>query len=747
MTPPLRTFRFGLRWVGLLVLAGVQLMAFAQQQQQSAVPESQRPRIGLVLSGGGARGAAHLGVLKVLEELRVPVDVVVGTSAGAIIGAAYASGMPLRDIEKEMSGLRTASLFRDVVRDDLPLRRKEDDGVDFIGPEIGLGANGVQLPKGAISGVSLEAVLRRLTARQRNANFDRLPIRFRAIAADVATSEMVVLDHGSLSDAVRASMALPAAVNPVQLEGRLLVDGGVVRNLPVDVARSLGADVIIAINIGTPLLARKEIVSLLSVADQMVRILTVKNVNQSLSELTPRDVLLTPDLGTVATADFDRLPEAVAAGERAAREAAEQLSRLAIDETSYARLAATRRVAEQADVGRIDEVRVVGAVNVEPAVVLAAMDSRAGENFDAETADRDLKRIYGRGDFEHVSYRVVDEPGTGRVLTVDVAEKSWGPHYLRFGLGLSTDFEGNAHFNALLSHRWTWLNRLGGEWRNDLQIGRTERLRSEWYQPLSEAQRWFVSGWGDYRRDPFDVYEQGQRMARLKLAQALVGVDIGAPLGTAGEVRFGVVRGHARFGSEISPVADADLPSESVGALALQLRVDELDSVRFPRFGYAATVKLQRSLGTLGGSSAYTKLGVDLRAAYSVGRHTLRASVVSAGAVGADKSLPAHELSQLGGFLQLSGYHTGEFVGRGMRFGRLIYAYQLRQGGLLEGAFVGVSAEAGRIGDAVRGPDKAASLRGNAIFLGVDTPVGPFYLGYGRASANAQAVYLYLGQP
>ncbi|MFG6415355.1 patatin-like phospholipase family protein [Roseateles sp. DC23W] len=744
MTTLPRNLRFSVRCVALLAAVGLSLPAFAQTP---SAPGAQRPKVGLVLSGGGARGAAHLGVLKVLEELRVPVDVVVGTSAGAIVGAAYASGMPLRAIEKEMSGLRTASLFRDVAREDLPLRRKEDDGVDFIGPEVGLGPNGVQLPKGAISGVSLEAVLRRLTARQRSANFDQLPIRFRAIAADVSTSEMVVLDHGSLSDAVRASMALPAAVNPVQLEGRLLVDGGVVRNLPVDVARSLGADIIIAVNIGTPLLARKEIVSLLSVADQMVRILTAKNVNQSLSELTPRDVLLTPDLGTVATADFDRLPEAVAAGERSAREAAEVLSRLALDERGYARLVDTRRVAEQAAVGRIDEVRVVGAINVEPAVVLAAMESRAGEHFDTEVADRDLKRIYGRGDFEHVSYRVVDEPGTGRVLTVDVAEKAWGPHYLRFGLGLSTDFEGNAYFNALLSHRWTWLNRLGGEWRNDVQIGRTERLRSEWYQPLSEAQRWFVSGWGDYRRDPFDLYQEGRRFARLKVTKSLVGVDVGAPLGTAGEVRFGLVRGRASFGTEVAPLLVSDLPSDSVGGLSLQLRFDELDSVRFPRFGYAASVKWQRSLGALGATSVYTKLGVDLRAAYSLGRHTLRASLTGAGAVGADKELPAHELSQLGGFLQLSGYHTGEFVGRGMRFGRLIYTYQLRQGGLLEGAFVGVSAESGRIGDAVSGPDKAASRRGNAIFLGVDTPVGPFYLGYGRASANAQAVYLYLGQP
>ncbi|MDR7336061.1 patatin-like phospholipase family protein [Roseateles asaccharophilus] len=736
------TARIELVGVLALLLAGLSVDAAAQRPVEGV-----QPRIGLVLSGGGARGAAHLGVLKVLEELRVPVHVLVGTSAGSIVGAAYASGMPVKDIEREMSGLRTADLFRDIVRADTPLRRKADDEINFIGPEIGLGPDGVQLPKGAISGVSLEAVLRRLTARQRTENFDGLPIRFRAVATDVATSEMVVLDHGSLSDAVRASMALPAAVNPVQIEGRLLVDGGVVRNLPVDVARKLGADVIIAVNIGTPLLQRRQIVSLLSVADQMVRILTARNVAQSLSDLTPRDVLLTPDLGSVTTVDFDRLSEAVAAGEHAARAATQALSTLSVDPASYARFAAARMAAVAAGDDRVDEVRVVGTRHVEPDVVLAAMETRAGQPFDADVADRDLKRIYGRGDFEHVSYRLGDEPGTGRVLTVDVAEKSWGPHYLRFGLALSTDFTGNAYFNAAASHRWTWLNHLGAEWRNDVQIGQTERLRSEWYQPLSAAQRWFVSGWGKYERQPFDLYDNGERLVRVKLKQALLGLDLGVPLGTQGEVRLGLLHGRTRFSSEVGGVPRGDLPSARVGALTAQLRVDALDSLRFPRSGYLADVKLQRSLPSLGASTAYSKLSVDLRGAYSLCRHTLRLGLGGAGALGGQQDLPAHELSWLGGFLQLSGHNTGEFVGRGMRFGRVIYTYQLRSAGLLEGVFAGVSAEAGRIGDTVRGPNTAGTLHGNAIFLGVDTPLGPLYLGYGRASSSAQAVYLFLGQP
>lgn len=736
-------------WLPLaLALTPLHAAVAATDAGASAAAPAQRPKVALVLSGGGARGGAHVGVLKVLEELRIPVDFVVGTSAGAIVGAAYASGMSPSAIEHELGQLRTANLFHDLARGDVPLRRKADDETNFIGPEIGIGSQGIQLPKGAIAGVSLEAVLRRLTAGQRDGDFDRLPIPFRAIATDVTTGEMVVLKQGSLSTAVRASMAIPAAVDPVQIDGRLLVDGGVVRNLPVDVARSLGADVVIAVNIGTPLLKREEIVSLLSVAAQMAGMLTAGNVRQSLSEIRAGDVLITPDLGQVTTADFDHLPEAVAAGEGAARAAVASLDRLSLDGASYGRLAAARQPAwDGASATRIDDVRVAGASSASVEVIRATMDSQPGQTLDAATIDRDLKRIYGRGDFEHVGYRMAPEPGVGNVLTVDVAEKSWGPQYLRFGLGLSTDFSGSAYFTALASHRATWLNTLGAEWRNDVQIGGTDRLRTEWYQPLSAAQRWFASAWAEHSREPFDVFDQGRRLVRLRLKQTLAGVDVGVPLQTYGEVRLGAYSGHTRFANDVSVLANTDLPADGAGGLSAQLRLDTLDSLRFPRSGYAARVRLDRSLPALGAASGYSKYTAEFRTAMSAGRHTLRVGISGAGALGSTSSLPLHELSSLGGFLKLSGYRTGEFIGRDMRFGRLVYTYQLTNAGFLEGSFVGLSAEAGRVGDSVTGANTASTRHGNAIFLGVDTPLGPLYLGYGRAGAHAQAVYLFLGQP
>src|SRR5262245_5437602 len=344
--------------LGALASACVWSQAVPPAPASAATTAPTRPRIGLVLAGGGARGGAHIGVLRVLEEQRVPIDIIVGTSAGSIIGAAYASGMPLAAIEEEMKPLNKAVLFHDTSREAVPMRRKADDQLNYVGPEVGVDLDGLKLPKGAVAGVALEAVLRRLTVRQRGSDFDKLPIRFRAVATDVATSEMVVLDHGSLAQAIRASMAIPALVNPVEIDGRLLVDGGVVRNLPVDVARSLGAQVVIAVNIGTPLLERKEITSLLSVSDQLTRILTVNNVNQSLKELTPDDVLITPDLGAVTTSDFDRLTEAAASGEAAARQVVERLARWQVDNETYAAITAARTATGASTNIAIREVRI-----------------------------------------------------------------------------------------------------------------------------------------------------------------------------------------------------------------------------------------------------------------------------------------------------------------------------------------------------------------------------------------------------
>jgi NTE family protein len=719
----------------------------AGSSPQAVAPSGQRPRIALVLSGGGARGGAHIGVLKVLEELRVPVDLIVGTSAGSIVGAAYATGLPLATIENEMQGLSTASLFRDVVRDSVPPQRKADDAINYVGPEMGLGAQGLSLPKGAVAGVALEAVLRRLTARQHNVDFDRFPVPFRAIATDLATSEMVVLDRGSLAQAVRASMAIPAVISPVELEGRLLVDGGVTRNLPVDVARRMGADVVIAVNIGTPLLRREDITSLLSASEQMLRILTATNVAQSLRELGPRDVLITPDLSRVSSSDFDHLSDAAQAGEVAARAASGALADYRIGDAEYGALMAARNALPEPGGQRIAQVRVTGTQRVNPQTVIDSLRTRSGETFDARQVDRDLQHLYGSGDFEAVSYTFSEEPGKGYVLTTSVTEKSWGPHYLRFGLGLSSDFAGSSFFNLLATHRATWLNHLGAEWRNDLQIGQTDRLRTEWYQPLHSAQRLFAAAHAGGERSPFELFtDEGVRVARFRLEHYGYGADLGLRLGTSGQVRLGVRRGRVRLQNDTSLLPPGLFESDAdTAALVLRLRLDTLDNLRFPRAGYALDVKLHQSQPGWGASDDFRKLSAAFRTAVGFGRHALEFALQGVKTYGG--ALPPYEASFLGGFQRLSGYKTNEVLGDEFLLGRVNYSHRLTNVGFLDGAYAGVSLEAARIGDTAFGPQRDKSRHGFAVYLAMDTPLGPVYLAVGRGNDRRHAAYFYLGQP
>jgi NTE family protein len=711
-------------------------------------PTSRRPRVGLVLSGGGARGGAHLGVLKVLEELHVPVDVIVGTSAGSIIGAAYASGLPLPQIEKEMGRLRTEMLFRDADRRETPWRVKSNDAINYVGPEVGLQGGTIALPKGVVAGVSIEAVLRQLTARQRDDDFDKLPIRFRAVATDLASSEMVVLSHGNLAVAVRASMAIPAVVDPVELDGRLLVDGGLARNLPVDVARSLGAERIIAVNIGTPLRTRDEITGILSVSDQISRILTNTNVNRSLAELAPQDLLITPDLGTVQTADFDRLPEAAAAGEAAARRASAELGRFSVAAADYERWhsALTSTPAPQSDV--IDAVRVTGTQRVNPEVIIDSMQTRAGQPLDPKVIDEDMKRIYARGDFERVSYSIVDDPARGRVLVADVAEKSWGPSYLRFGLGLSSDLRGDSFFSLVATYRRTWLNSLGAEWRTDARIGHTDRLSTEFYQPLTPAQRVFVAARAEVAREPFDDYDDdGNRIARYRRGTYGVGFDLGTPLGTFGEARIGVERGRLKLYNDTGEVpASLILPNIEMGGALARVRLDTLDNLRFPRSGYSADMQIYWSRPRLGATDNYTKASASFTTAIASGPHSLQFGLRGATSLGSN-DLPSYELFTLGGFLQLSGYKTDQLTGREMAFGRLVYNYRVSQPGLLDGAYFGVSLESGRIGATVTGVNRSPARYGSALYFAFDSPIGPVYIAYGQGDRGNRAVYFYVGQP
>ena len=646
-----------------------------------------------------------------------------------------------------MDTITTELLFKEAPpRAEQSMRRKQDDYGIFFGPDLGIVDGKLQLPKGVVTGVQLETVLRRLSKAKGYYQFDRLPIPFRAIATDLVTGRAVVFSEGELANVMRASMSVPGAVAPAEFGGMMLVDGMLTSNLPVEAARAMGAEVVIAVNVGTPLLKREELNGIIGVASQMLSILTEQNVQTSLASLKPTDVLISPELGDFSTGDFNNLPKITPLGEAATRKVADRLAALAIPADQYAALRRRQQVAVTTDLRPVDEVRFEDLKRVNPQTAQAVMQTKPGQPIDQAALDADMRGLYGTGDFEHVNYRILEEPGK-RVLSVEAVEKAWGPDYLRLGLGLVSDFTGATLFNLQASYRKTWINSLGAEWRTDVQLGSNLSLLSEFYQPLNPTGIVFVAPHVYLESRTTNVYSGGDRIAVYDIGTGHAGVDLGVNLGSYGALRLGLVGGTVTQALDTGP--EYLRPSNSrvsQGAVVAGLRLDQLDSVRFPRSGWAGDARVFASSRDLGADLDYTRWKAAARVAQTFGDHTFNVALTSGGKIGSEP-LPLYDMFQWGGFLRQSGYATGQLMGGSLQYGQLLYFHRIYRGGLLEGAYGGFSLEAGKVGSP-RVPGYADGLlKSMSVFVAADSFLGPVYLGYGQAKSGPGSFYFYLGNP
>ena len=502
----------------LAVLAAMPLMA-----------DIGRPKVGLVLSGGGAKGMAHVGVLRVLEELKVPVDIVVGTSAGSAVGALYASGMKVQEIEERFIEMDWVSSFRDDPgRAYKPVRRKRQDWRYPVSPGIGVRMDGLHLGGGIIAGQNLGFILNELT---RDAalveDFDELAIPFRAVATDLETGEEVVIGSGNLSEAIRASMSIPGVYAPVTLNGRLLVDGGVANNLPVSVAHELGADIVIAVDITDPLLEREDIREAFSVVGQLTTMMTRQNTERQLKLLDDQDILMRPDLQGLSSADFYEAPALFELGASSARGHAGELRHLSVSDDEWDRFRG-RLKAHSFNPGVITDIRIDDRSRLAGDFLRERIRQQTGEPLDVDALEEDLKRIYGLGYYETVSYSLVPTDGPGTDLVIRVREKSWGPNYLSFGLNYEDNFENDTRFNVATSLRMTGLNALGGEWTTGLQLGTQPRVRTEWFQPLDYGFERFLTLGGAYSRESLSAFDgEGERITEVDITNRQVDLALG----------------------------------------------------------------------------------------------------------------------------------------------------------------------------------------------------------------------------
>jgi len=719
-----------------VALAAAGWFAFAAPTAAQTAP---RPKIGIAFSGGGAKGCAHIGVLRVLEEMHVPVDYIAGTSMGSIVGGLYATGMDPDELTEAILTVDWADALRDKPgRKDLVFRRKDDDLRYIPDLELGLGKGGLKYPTGLRTGQKLNGLLRKFTLPVRTVHdFDDLPIPFRAVATEIATGEMVVLAKGDLAEALRASMAIPTVFTPVEIDGQLLVDGGVTNNVPVDVVRAMGADIVIAIDIGAQF-ADEEAVgkSFLSILGQTNRMITRGNM---IARLASADIVITPDISGIGTLEFEKGHEIIARGETQARAQAEELRPYALSAEEYATWRASRH-REPDPIPTVVAVRFEGNERVDSRVLAAQIETKPGADFDPESVRHDLSSLYGLGDFESVDARL-EEEGEGAAVVFHMREKAWGPTYLRVGLGIQADLEGSSDLSVLAAINRTRINPLGAEWKTEIQLGGLRLARTGFYQPLSFDKGWFVEPSAQWRRRDITLFVDGESVAELDVQVTSGRLDLGYTFGRYGEARLGLTFDTitARRQSGFVPPDIGDISGETFtrGGILLQAVADRLDSATLPKNGSLTKLNALVTLDALGADDEYTKLELQNSEYKTWGRHTLFGAL--RGGYSPD-SLPIYDRFALGGFFSLSAYEPGELSGSNYGLARLGYYYRLGKvlhvGGYLEAA--GVADKFGDLAD-----DVATAATAMVV---ADTPFGPFYVGYGSAEQGRRSLYILFGR-
>jgi NTE family protein len=719
-----------------------------------------RPRIGLVLSGGGARGAAHIGVLKVLEELHIPIDAIAGTSMGAVVGGLYASGLSAREIESIMTSLNWQDAFSDrPSREDLTFRRKEEDENFLVKFPLGLRGRHIQLPKGLIQGQKLNQMLRRLTLPVAHiTNFDDLPTPFRAVATDLETGDAVIMNSGDLTTAMRASLSAPGVFAPVQRDGRLLVDGGISENIPIDVARRMGVDILIVVDVGFPLLKRDKLNSVPVISNQMLAILIQKNSRQQLATLTKSDIVIEPQLGDTSSFDFGIFNRIISAGEIAARESESKLVALADTPGQFQQYVA-RRDEGRRPAPRIDFVRIDAGSEQRYAHRLERLFSDVvGKPLDPDQVARHVTTVYGQGNLESLDYRVVRDPSTDEYgLALNAQRNSWGPNYVRFGLSLQDDFQGTSSYDAAARIVMSEITAPGGELVGDLQIGEDTRVGSDVYLPLSETAGWFVDPHILYEARNLDVPLGQVSSAEYRVRTFNYGLDFGYEFGNWGEIRTGVEHeeGHSRV-----EIGDPTLPQQTFNTRSVFVRMsyDRLDDVNFPHRGQQASFEWDAERRALGSDQDSDRIEFSYLGAVSFGRYTGVFSAAGGTTLNTPdiaQSLPGgipadvQQLFTLGGFLNLSGLKANSLSGPHYGIARTLFYKQIGRGGpgyLDVPTYLGVSFEMGNVWAKRSDASFSNTHRDESIFLGMDTFLGPVYIATGFDDKGRQAFYLFLGR-
>ncbi|MDA0148650.1 patatin-like phospholipase family protein [Vibrio sp. LaRot3] len=750
----------------------VVLVALPSLARAEAVAETQdeRPKVAVVLAGGGAKGAAHIGVLKALEEMKIPVDYITGTSMGAYVGGLYATGMSADEIESFITTIDWNNGYRDRVdRSQRRVRDKEYEDRYQLTTDLGLGWGEIKAARGVVQGQNMLKILRETSGNlPAFSSFDQLAIPYRSVATDIVKLEPVIISDGFLVDAMMASMSVPGALPPYQLNDRLLVDGGVTNNMPVDVARDLGADIVIAVDISTDYKTEEDFTDLFTVADQLSNYLVRRSTAKQAETLSEDDILLRPEVGEMETTEFDRMPEAYQTGYQVALRAKEQLAALSVSSTEYQqyidRKQHARKQLRYGDEIVVSDVVVNNNTHYTDDLLENRLNLDANQILSTAEIERSVQDLYALDRFELITYQY-EKRDDEDVLVVDVNEKAWGPNYVNFRFFLEDDFSTDSQYSIGVSTNFTDLNSHGAELRANVEMGTDKAFEAELFSPFFSSQKAFttlgVSYSNQNRNAPVNGFddttlEATQDFLPVTYTEWVAEVALGYQQTLWREFKLGgrYTDGDGGF-SSLPSLGDASF--KRLGVFA-NYRIDTLDSFSLPTRGMYLDLDYLISRDEISGNSILVEgseendtvyeFGATFIGAYSVDRHTLVATV-DTGFIESQKSSLPIDPKELGGFLNLSGIPRNSLVGQNKAFGSLVYRYRWFDNdfGLFTSPFyVGASLEYGGVwSDPDIKLEDAPLYVGGSLFAGVDSPLGPIMLAYGRTENEFDSVYLIIG--
>jgi len=732
------------------IIAGIALSTFAsfafetaQAAECARAPSADRPKIGLVLGGGGARGAAHIGVIKLLEELHVPVDYVAGTSMGSLVGGFYASGMTAEQLEATVRAIDFDTLFKDsTARKDEPYLRKLDDNLGLFGPKLGIGKDSQLLGLGAISGQKISFLFETLTSeRVSEGNFNNLPIPYRAVATDIITGDAVVLDKGNIAVAMRASMSVPGAFDPVAMGDYLLVDGGLADNVPIDVAREMGADIVIAVDVGTPLEPRENLTSLVRITAQLSGLLVVRNANAQIKTLTARDVLITPALGSeITSSSFDDVDKAIPIGYAGANLKRAELERLSVSATQYAQERKFIEACVSTTPAPVQFVNIDNHSRFEDSVIRERLHIPLGEPLDTHELDKNIGQIYALGYLNLVTYDLVDEDGKSGVV-IHVTQDSRGTKFLEWGVDIFSSNEGT-DANLRLAVLNTALDDLGSEQRFLVQLGETPAALWEVYKAVNPTLQLYLRPKVFWERQDLVTFDgSGREISEYQVSQFGGQIDVLREFNRYAAVSAGLRRfsGDAHVGIGARSTPDY---SYNGAEYVFNASLDRFDDRYFPSHGTFANLSYLKSTTTLGADEPYEQIMSNAFVAMSHERHTVIAGFRYDMTL--DNDAPIYALFRGGGLFNLSGLEPNRV--NGQNFGDVLatYRFDLSGKGGLFPAYFGVSAEFGNAGEHHDDVFSNGIMNGS-FYFGNRSPIGPLYWGVGFAEGGNRVYFLRLG--